>query len=384
MNSVCEWPIVRLGIYIDFVFTAALLRRHSSLQNPRYVCTVAGIRFTNFDLSRPFLLFASRRRRLMGSLLRRRCCLMLSRSRRVRRRRRLCGSMVHRRSLMRRWIAWLSGLLLRLRTRGRSRMFLRRSLARLRSWGRSVVCLRSWLRDGPVVVGAIGLRRRSLLHLRRGRRLVRIVGRRMRHVLRRPGPLIILRLRHLVVLRGMRYVRLLIVHRRTWSRLHAIVTRCRIGRGVVRHRQSASLCSRGVKGTRLRGGDYRRASLICRCELGRIGTGRVGVLDLCLGWGEVLLLCSRRLLRRRLRLDSARASVVSHPVDVHIVDYGLVVHIGHVRDIYVVNRPVVIEVAAVPVSAIVAITGVAEAVVNTSVETDRRTPVTDMPKVESL
>src|SRR5271157_2785016 len=219
MNSVCEWPIVRLGIYIDFVFTAALLRRHSSLQNPRYVCTVAGIRFTNFDLSRPFLLFASRRRR-----------------------RRLCGSMVHRRSLMRRWIAWLSGLLLRLRTRGRSRMFLRRSLARLRSWGRSVVCLRSWLRDGPVVVGAIGLRRRSLLHLRRGRRLVRIVGRRMRHVLRRPGLLIILRLRHLVVLRGMRYVRLLIVHRRTWSRLHAIVTRCRIGRGVVRHRQSASLC----------------------------------------------------------------------------------------------------------------------------------------------
>jgi hypothetical protein len=64
-----------------------------------------------------------------------------------------------------------------------------------------------------------------------------------------------------------------------------------------------------------------------------------------------------------------------------VVDYGLVVNIVNVRDVHVIHRAVVVENSVIPISASIADTTIAEAVVDATVEADMRTPVAIIPGV---
>ncbi len=66
-------------------------------------------------------------------------------------------------------------------------------------------------------------------------------------------------------------------------------------------------------------------------------------------------------------------------VELRIADFHRVfVHIVHVHNVDVVDRPVVVETAAAPVAALVTDTTVAEAVIDASVEANVRAPVACM------
>src|SRR5215467_3883722 len=78
------------------------------------------------------------------------------------------------------------------------------------------------------------------------------------------------------------------------------------------------------------------------------------------------LLCGGFLLRRRPRIQSARATVVADVVHRHVVD-GAVVDIGDVGRPDVVHRSVVIKLVIAPVAALVSMTEITEAVDDSAV-----------------
>lgn len=105
------------------------------------------------------------------------------------------------------------------------------------------------------------------------------------------------------------------------------------------------------------------------------------MLDLRRGSGDVVPSLGGQLLRRRPRLNSVRTTVVADAVDVQIIDDGLVVHVVHIGDVYVIDCTVVVEVTATPVSAVITETRIAKAIVNASVKADRRSPETRVPVI---
>jgi hypothetical protein len=78
-----------------------------------------------------------------------------------------------------------------------------------------------------------------------------------------------------------------------------------------------------------------------------------------------------------------RAAVVADAVHILVVDDRTVVHIVNVDDVYVVDRAIVVKIAAMPISTCVAETGVAEAVVNAAVKSDSRSPVACVPVIQA-
>src|SRR5580704_14959327 len=110
-----------------------------------------------------------------------------------------------------------------------------------------------------------------------------------------------------------------------------------------------------------------------------VGTGSVHMLGLHRGWRGVLL-ASRTLFRGgRPGADSTPASVVADMVYRRGIDYGFAVNIVNIRDVHIVHRAVVVEGSVIPISASVADTTVAEAVVDATVEADLRTPIAFIP-----
>jgi hypothetical protein len=79
-------------------------------------------------------------------------------------------------------------------------------------------------------------------------------------------------------------------------------------------------------------------------------------------------------------VDAASAAVVGDTIaGVH--DHGTVVDVGDAGNVNPVDGAVVIEVVAVPVTAVIAVAGVAETIVNAAIETNMKTPV---PAVEAV
>jgi hypothetical protein len=96
---------------------------------------------------------------------------------------------------------------------------------------------------------------------------------------------------------------------------------------------------------------------------------------------DVALLSEGLLPGGGLRLNTAASSVVADTIDgvgnrplVDVVDDG---------DVYVVYSRVIEELSAIPVTAFVADTDVAVTVVNSSVETDVWTPISDIPDIQA-
>src|SRR5277367_2744202 len=106
----------------------------------------------------------------------------------------------------------------------------------------------------------------------------------------------------------------------------------------------------------------------------RIGAGSFFMLSLSRYRRNVSLPLDRLLLRSCARVDPAIASVVTYAVHRGVVDYRGVVNVVNVRHIDVVNGAVIEKVPVIPSSAFIAVAEVTEAVVNSAVEANVRTP----------
>jgi hypothetical protein len=90
----------------------------------------------------------------------------------------------------------------------------------------------------------------------------------------------------------------------------------------------------------------------------------------------------RGLFRRgRARPGPTISAVIADVVVGSVVNDSLVVNIVNVGDIHVIHGAVVIEASVSPISALIADTPVAEAVVDAAVKTDIRAPVAIVPGV---
>jgi hypothetical protein len=124
-----------------------------------------------------------------------------------------------------------------------------------------------------------------------------------------------------------------------------------------------------------RGGDQSGTALVHVVELLTILRGLALVLILRgHGWdARAAVGCDLGGLRANV--DAAATAVVGDAVDSGVVDYDCtVIDVGDACDVDVVDRAVVVEVAALPVTAVIAAAGVAEAVVHTAVETNVLAP----------
>ena len=158
----------------------------------------------------------------------------------------------------------------------------------------------------------------------------------------------------------------------------------------------ASWRDRGNRRTRMRGDDAGTAQLrrVCGCRNGgmasivverqrRIFSSRLHVLRLLRRRRHTLLVGGSNLLRRRVRRRAAGAAVVAHVGRV-VDDDGLVVDVGDRRVGDVVNGAVVEEIAAVPIAALVAGAGIAEAIRHAPIEADLWAPITFVKGVDAV
>ena len=78
----------------------------------------------------------------------------------------------------------------------------------------------------------------------------------------------------------------------------------------------------------------------------------------------------------RARVHSAFSTVVTHAIVCRVViDDGGVVDVANVRDVYVVNRAVVVKTVVIPAAALVALAKIAVAIIDAAVEADLRRPI---------
>ena len=122
--------------------------------------------------------------------------------------------------------------------------------------------------------------------------------------------------------------------------------------------------------------------MIDRDKLTAIRTRRGLMLPLRRNRRDVALLGKGMLPRSRARLNTSTSSVVADTIDgigdrplIDVVDDG---------DVYVVDSRVIEELSAIPVTAFVADSDVAITVVDSSVEADVWTPISDIPDIEAV
>jgi hypothetical protein len=109
-------------------------------------------------------------------------------------------------------------------------------------------------------------------------------------------------------------------------------------------------------------------------ELLAVLCGFALVLDLGRHWRRAWSAEGLDLGGPRAHVNAASAAIVGDAGDV-VHDDGAVVDVVDAGDIDAVDGTVVVEVIASPIAAVVAIAGVAKAVVNAAVETDVQPPV---------
>jgi hypothetical protein len=103
------------------------------------------------------------------------------------------------------------------------------------------------------------------------------------------------------------------------------------------------------------------------------------MLSLCCGRRSMVFARNRFLGCRGTSTQTTTAPVIADAVDGCVVDNGLVVHIGDVHIADIGHRPVVGENSIVPASAFEPDAGVAETLVDATVEADLRPPVAFIP-----
>ena len=106
----------------------------------------------------------------------------------------------------------------------------------------------------------------------------------------------------------------------------------------------------------------------------------LNVLNLCGHRRNVSFAGSSFFLSRGSFVESTVAAVVTDASGVVVAFHPGVVNVVNLRDIHIVDVPVVKEVIVVPVAAFIAVAKVTEAVVDAAIETNHRTPVAFMKK----
>ena len=127
-----------------------------------------------------------------------------------------------------------------------------------------------------------------------------------------------------------------------------------------------------------------RAAMIRTGKLGPVGSGGTLILHLSTHGRSVRLMHRRQLRRMRRRPDTTRSAVITHAGVVGVAGHRAAVDVVHQRDVDVVDRAVVVEVASTPVTALVAVSNVAITVVDAAIVADVLTPVAWVKPVEVI
>ena len=133
---------------------------------------------------------------------------------------------------------------------------------------------------------------------------------------------------------------------------------------------------RGLEVAWTRGGGYGRRAFVDAGPQALVGGRDPGLLQLA-GRGRDAVVGSHQVLLfgRRPGIDAAPATIVADPVDRRIVDHGLIID-GVDADVGdIVDRAVIVELVAFPVTALITVAAVAIAIVHAAVKADVRPPV---------
>lgn len=107
------------------------------------------------------------------------------------------------------------------------------------------------------------------------------------------------------------------------------------------------------------------------------------MLNLSGHWWRPRIVQHSHFLRRWTCVHSAAPAVVADTIAA-IVGHRVVINIANNRSIHICDRAVVVHRAVIPISAVVAATGVSEAVVDAAVVTNVWTPVAGMPQINAV
>ena len=125
-------------------------------------------------------------------------------------------------------------------------------------------------------------------------------------------------------------------------------------------------------------------AMICTGKLGAVGAGCMLILHLSRHRPSVRLIHRHPLRGPRRHMQTTRSTVVTHMVVVRVHDDRAVIDVVHHSDIDVVDRAVVVEVSPSPVAALVAVAGVAKAVVDAAIVADVLAPVARIEPVRVI
>jgi hypothetical protein len=94
----------------------------------------------------------------------------------------------------------------------------------------------------------------------------------------------------------------------------------------------------------------------------------------------------RLFLDCRPNIDSPWAAVVAYVIDRGVIDdHRLVVHVPDVGDVsHVIHRSVVEEALIIPITALITRTNIAEAVVNATVKSNMRAPISLVKYIDAI
>ena len=137
--------------------------------------------------------------------------------------------------------------------------------------------------------------------------------------------------------------------------------------------------TRSVEGRWFGSCGHLRPALVHRRPLGAVGARHLLMPGLHRRGSDVAPAQGSFLSSIGARVDSAIAPVIADAIHGDIVHYGPVVDIVNASYVHAIDVPVVIKITTAPVSALVAVTGITEAVVDATVEAYRRAPVSDVP-----
>ena len=135
---------------------------------------------------------------------------------------------------------------------------------------------------------------------------------------------------------------------------------------------------------RLVDGHAGRTAMICTGKLGAVGAGCMLILHLSAHRRSVRLIHRHPLRGPRRHMETTRSAVVTHMVVVRVHNDRAVVDVVHHSDIDVVDRAVVVEVSPAPVAALIAVAGVAKAVVDAAIVPDVLAPVARVKPVDVI
>ncbi len=152
-------------------------------------------------------------------------------------------------------------------------------------------------------------------------------------------------------------------------------------RWIIRHRCILRRNHTGtVEGSWFGSCRYFRPAVVHRRPLRTIVARQLFMLGLHRSRTDVSLACCSFLGSTGPGIDSSLSAVVANTIH-GVVNHRGVVGVVNVGDVYAIHGSVIVKISTVPITALIAVTVVAIAVVNAAIEPNLRTPVSGIPHV---